>query len=267
MVDTEGCQVQLETMTRTPKTRRVAQPFQTTKILGFEVAKVTLAEATEWALRAARSKGAPQLLVTLNPEIVVQAESQRALKDALEHADLSVADGVGILWAARQRGERLPERVPGVELMTGLLARGGSDLRVYFLGAKPGVAEHAAKIATERFGTAVAGVQHGYFRRPEEVPGVVQQVSKSGAQLLLCGLGEGQELFLHAHRAELNVPLLLGVGGALDVLAGEVKRTPKWTHRAGLEWAYRVGSDPKRWHRFPRLVKFVRLVLADARKK
>ena len=162
-------------MTRTPKTRRVAQPFQTTKILEFEVAKVTLAEATELGARssAARSKGAPQLLVTLNPEIVVQAESQRALKDALEHADLSVADGVGILWAARQRGERLPERVPGVELMTGLLARGGSDLRVYFLGAKPGVAEHAAKIATERFGTAVAGVQHGYFRRPEEVPGVV----------------------------------------------------------------------------------------------
>ncbi len=250
-------------MTRTPKTRRVAQPFQTTTILGFEVAKVTLPEATTWALEVTQRGGAPQLLVTLNPEIVVQAASRQDLKEALEQADLSVADGVGILWAARQRDERLPERVPGVELMTGLLERGGKNLRVYFLGAKPGVAERAAKVATERFGTAVAGVQHGYFRRPDDIPAVVKQVSESGAQLLLCGLGEGQELFLHAHRAELNVPLLLGVGGALDVLAGEVKRTPTWTHRAGLEWAYRVGSDPKRWHRFPRLLEFVRLVLAD----
>ena len=254
-------------MTRTPKTKLVAQPFQTTKILGFEVAKVTLQEATTWALEVTQRGGAPQLLVTLNPEIIVQAASRQDLKEALGYADLSVADGVGILWAARQAGETLPERVPGVELMTSLLARGGKDLRVYFLGAKPGVAERAAEVAGERFGTTVAGVQHGYFRRPDEVPAVVERVSKSGAQLLLCGLGEGQELFLHTHRAKLGVPLMIGVGGALDVLAGEVKRTPRWTHRAGLEWAYRVGSDPKRWHRFPRLAQFVRLVLADARKR
>ena len=240
---------------------------QTTAVLGFEVAELTLEEATAWALRAALRGNRPQLLVTLNPEIVVQAASRPELKEALERADLSVADGVGILWAARQRGERLPERVPGVELMTRLLASGGSDLRVYFLGAKPGVAARAAEIATKRFGTTVVGVQHGYFKRPDDVPTVLEAVSKSGAQLLLCGLGEGQELFLHRHRAELNVPLLIGVGGALDVLAGEVKRTPVWTHKLGLEWAYRVGSDPKRWHRFPRLAQFVRLVLADARKK
>ena len=241
--------------------------FETTDVLGFEVAKVTLEEATAWALRAAQSGGLPKLLVTLNPEIVVQAASQRDLTEALKGADLTVADGVGILWAARRSGAGLPERVPGVELMTGLLERGGRDLRVYFLGAKPGVAERAAVAATERFGTTVAGVQHGYFRRPDDVPAVVKQVSESGAQLLLCGLGEGQELFLHTHRAALGVPLLIGVGGALDVLAGEVKRTPEWTHKAGLEWAYRVGSDPKRWHRFPRLAQFVRLVLANQAQK
>ncbi len=223
---------------------------------------MTLEEAATWALHAAKGS-TPHLLVTLNPEIIVRATSQAALEEALKHADLSVADGVGILWAARRRGVRLPERVPGVELMTRLLERGGPDLRVYFLGAKPGVAARAAEVAGARFGTTVAGVQHGYFKRPGDVPEVVRKVSESGAQLLLCGLGEGQELFLHTHRAELGVPLLIGVGGALDVLAGEVKRTPEWTHRLGLEWAYRVGSDPKRWHRFPRLLQFVKLVLAD----
>ena len=239
------------------------ESLQTVNILGFDVAEVTLTEATVWALHAAQRGSSPQLLVTLNPEIIVQAASQGALGEALKRADLSVADGVGILWAARRRGIHLPERVPGVELMTRLLARGGSDLRVYFLGAKPGVAERAAEVARERFGTAVAGVQHGYFKRPNDVPAVIQAVAESGAQLLLAGLGEGQELFLHTHRAALGVPLLIGVGGALDVLAGEVKRTPEWTHRVGLEWAYRVGSDPKRWHRFPRLMKFARMVLAN----
>lgn len=224
---------------------------------------MTLEEATGWALRAARSGGAPKLLVTLNPEIVVQAASQKALQEALAQADLSVADGVGILWAARRRGVQLPERVPGVELVTRLLERGGPDLRVYFLGAKPGVAARAAEVARERFGTTVAGVQHGYFKRPDDVSAVVRDISESDAQLLLAGLGEGQEFFLHTHRAALGVPLMIGVGGALDVLAGEVKRTPEWTHKLGLEWAYRVGIDPKRWHRFPRLLRFVRLVLAN----
>ncbi len=238
-------------------------PIQTTDVLGFDVAEVRLEGAVAWALRATRDAATPKLLVTLNPEIIVQAASSGALEEALKHADLSVADGVGILWAARRRGALLPERVPGVELMTRLLERGGADLRVYFLGAKPGVAAQAAKVAAARFGTTVAGVQHGYFKRPGEVPAVVQRVRESGAQLLLCGLGEGQELFLHTHRAALGVPLLIGVGGALDVLSGEVARTPQWTHRLGLEWAYRVGSDPKRWHRLPRLLQFVRLVLEN----
>jgi N-acetylglucosaminyldiphosphoundecaprenol N-acetyl-beta-D-mannosaminyltransferase len=231
----------------------------TVSVLGYRVARVTREEAVRWSLAATR-QGEPKLLVTLNPEIIVRAERDGALRSALEHADLTVADGVGITWAARHTGQPLPERVPGVELMTEILRQGGSDLRVYFLGAKPGVAERAARAAQERFGTVVAGVQHGYFKRPEDVSGVAARIAASGAQLLLAGLGEGQELFLHTHRTALGVPLMIGVGGALDVLAGEVKRTPPWTHRLGLEWAYRVGSDPKRWHRFPRLLRFVRLV-------
>lgn len=154
---------------------------------------------------------------------------------------------------------QLPGRVPGVELMTQLLARGGPALRVYFLGARPGVAERAAAAARARFGTAVAGVQHGFFRS-DDVEKVVQQVRESRAQLLIAGLGEGQELFLHRHRAALAAPLMIGVGGALDVLAGEVKRAPRWTHQLGLEWLWRVGGDPKRWYRLPRLVRFALLV-------
>ena len=233
--------------------------FPTTDVLGYRVARVTLEEATAWALATARGPRTPHLLVTLNPEIVVRAEADAALKTALQTVALTVADGVGITWAARRAGTPLPGRVPGIELMAGLLERGGPELRVYFLGAKPGVAERAAKTANERYGTTVAGTQHGYFK-PDEIPKVVKNVAGSRAHVLLAGLGEGQELFLHRHRDALGTPLMVGVGGALDVLAGEVKRTPVWTHKVGLEWAYRVGSDPKRWGRLPRLWQFVQLV-------
>ncbi|MDQ3397785.1 MAG: WecB/TagA/CpsF family glycosyltransferase [Deinococcota bacterium] len=120
-------------------------------------------------------------------------------------------------------------------------------------------------MASIRFGTEIAGVQHGYFKRPDEVAEVVRAVAASKPDLLLAGLGEGQELFLHEYRHDLKVPVMIGVGGAIDVLAGEAKRTPSWTRRLGVEWAWRVGLDRKRWHRFPRLMAFVRLVRQEKR--
>jgi N-acetylglucosaminyldiphosphoundecaprenol N-acetyl-beta-D-mannosaminyltransferase len=241
-------------------------PLPKRQVLGYALAEATLEETASWCLEAVKDPR-PKLLVTLNPEIIVQARENSRLQEALLCADLTVADGVGVLWAARQLGVSLPERVPGIDLVMCVLARGGEDLRVFFLGAKPGVAARAAKRAEALFGTTVAGAQHGYFKRPDEVPEVVQRIAESGATLLLAGLGEGQELFLHEHRSELKVPLMIGVGGSLDVLAGEARRTPAWTRRAGLEWAWRVGFDPKRWKRAPRLLAFVRLVREARRAK
>lgn len=237
---------------------------QTRTVLGYRLAHLTLEAASDWCLDALREP-TPKLVVTLNPEIIVQAKHDPALQGALRAADLTVADGIGVLWAARQFEVTLPQRIPGVELMMRLLERGGAGLRVYFLGARPGVAERAAKMASIRFGTEIAGVQHGYFKRPDEVAEVVRAVAASKPDLLVAGLGEGQELFLHEYRHDLKVPVMIGVGGAIDVLAGEAKRTPSWTRRLGVEWAWRVGLDRKRWHRFPRLMAFVRLVRQEKR--
>jgi N-acetylglucosaminyldiphosphoundecaprenol N-acetyl-beta-D-mannosaminyltransferase len=239
-----------------------APPLPCSEVLGYQVAKLTLDQATTWCLQAVQDP-TPKLLVTTNPEIIIQAETNPKLKDALLHADLTVADGVGVVWASRQFGDAVPGRVPGVELVAKVLGRGGASLRVFFLGSKPGIAQKASEQAKRLYGTTVVGVQHGYFNRPDDAPGICQMIRESKAHLLLAGLGEGQELFLHENRAALNIPLMMGVGGTLDVLAGEVQRTPLWTRKVGLEWAYRVGSDRKRWNRFPRLLKFVRLVLAS----
>jgi N-acetylglucosaminyldiphosphoundecaprenol N-acetyl-beta-D-mannosaminyltransferase len=233
------------------------------QVLGYRVANCTLNEAAQWSLWATQQPEC-RLLVTLNPEIIVQAQTNQLLHEALNHADLMVADGVGVVWAAKQSGTVLPERVPGVELVGRILEQGGESLRVYFLGAKPGIAEKAAQTARSRYGIQVAGVQHGYFQQ-DDISAITTAVQASGANLLLAGLGEGQERFLHEHRDTLRIPLMIGVGGTLDVLSGTVKRTPLWTRRLGLEWAYRVGLDPKRWHRFPRLLTFIKLILSSKR--
>ncbi len=231
-------------------------------VLGYTIAAVTLEQATQWCLEAIQDVS-PKLLVTINPEIIVSAKTNPELEAALQGADLTVADGIGVVWASKRLNNPVPERIPGVELSINILKQGSSSLRVFFLGAKPGVAQKAALEAHRRYGTVVAGVYHGYFKRPEEIPQITRLVRDSKPHLLLAGLGEGQELFLHQHRHDLQVPLMIGVGGTLDVLSGEVKRTPLWTQKLGLEWAYRVGLDRKRWYRFPRLLKFVRLVLEE----
>lgn len=230
-------------------------------VLGHAVHPVDLATARDWVLAHARPAARGRLVVTLNPEIVVGAARDPELAAALARADLTVADGVGLVWAARRAGVAVPGRVPGVDLAFAALERGGPGLKVYLLGGRPGVAEAAAAAARARWGVDVVGHRHGYFDRAHEGAAVAEAVRASGAGLLLAGLGEGQERFLDAHRDALGAGVLIGVGGTLDVLAGVARRTPAWTRRWGLEWAWRVGSDPKRWRRAPRLARFAWMVL------
>jgi len=234
-------------------------------VLTHRVHPVDLDAAVTWVLAAARSGGPARLVVTLNPEIVVRSRRDEALQRALGRADLTVADGVGVMWAARRSGCALPGRVPGVDLAFALLERAGPDLRVALLGGRPGVAERAAAAARERWGTDVVFARDGYFDRAVEGGAVAAAVAASGAHLLLAGLGEGQEVVLETHRDAWGAAALIGVGGTLDVLAGAAKRTPAWTRRFALEWAWRVGLEPARWHRVPRLMRFVALVLRDRR--
>lgn len=222
------------------------------ELLGLPLDPVTMEEAVAWV--AARLEGsAPAQVVTLNPEIVVRSTNDPELRRALREAELLTPDGVGILWAARRLcGVRLAGRVTGVDLTLRLFAELGPRLHVYLLGGRPGVAERAAAEAA-RWGVRVVGAHHGYF---DDEEAAVRSVAASGANLLLAGLGERQETFLWRNKRALGVPVMIGVGGTLDVLAGEARRMPRWAQRLGVEWLLRVGLDPKRWPRASRLVRF-----------
>lgn len=222
-----------------------------------------LAQLGEWMFEPAPT---PRTVVTLNPEFIVQSRTQPEFVRVMQAADLVTADGIGIVYATRQlHGVEVP-RAPGLDLVKGLLERHGSELRVFFLGAKPGVAEQAAQNAAQQYGIQIAGVHHGYFK-PDEDQRVAEQIGESGAHLLLTGMGAGrQEIFNDYWKQIHRAPVAIGCGGVIDVLAGTAQLAPDWTRRAGIEWAWRIAGDRSRWGRAPRLLQFVGMVQAEKRR-
>lgn len=228
------------------------------RVLNIPLDLITMAAALERASALLAQPGTDQI-VTLNPEMVLRAQSDPGLLQIIIEASLVTPDGSGIVWALNRQGIKA-ERVTGIDLSLSLLQKGGQSLRVFFLGGTPGVAEAAATAAQRQFGIQIAGHQHGFFA---EEGLVVEQIANAEADLLLVGLGPAQEGFIYRNRAELGARLAIGVGGTLDVLAGKVRRAPSAIQRARLEWAWRVIQDPGRIPRLLPLARFARLVVRE----
>ena len=207
----------------------------------------------------------PHQIVTLNPEMLVAARDDAGLRQVLNSADLNVADGVGLMMAARWLGHPLRERVTGsdgIYRLSEQCARQG--YRPFFLGAASGVAEVAGSRLAARYpGLEVAGAYAG-SPRAEDEEDVVSRVHAAGPDLLFVAYGTpGEELWIARNRDRLGVPVMIGVGGAFDFVAGVAKRAPRWMRRAGLEWLYRLIRQPWRWRRQLALVRFVGLVIRE----
>ncbi|WP_299431224.1 WecB/TagA/CpsF family glycosyltransferase [uncultured Meiothermus sp.] len=240
--------------------------MQRVQILGTPVDLVNLEQTLAW-IEDKLTHPQPHCaqIITTNPEAVVRAQTDSALKKALQECEIITPDGVGIVWAVGQlTRQKLAGRVPGSEILPAAFERFGSRLRVYFLGAAPGVAQRAAEAAQARWGVQVCGVQDGYFK---DEAAVVTAIHQAQPNLLVVGMGERQDTFIHRHKARLGATVAIGVGGMIDVLAGEVKRVPTWAQKLKIEWLVRIASDRKRWGRFPRLIQFVRLVLASKQQR
>jgi N-acetylglucosaminyldiphosphoundecaprenol N-acetyl-beta-D-mannosaminyltransferase len=226
-------------------------------ILGVPFDQVTLKVAVERIATFLDSTAAHQV-VTANPEGVMLAQQDKDLAQAVKAADLVVADGIGVVWAAQKLGQPLPERVPGIELTQRLLQLAAEKgYGVYILGGAPGVAEEAAaKLAAQFPGLNIVGFHHGYFDEQAGVK-IEQDIKAAAPHLLLVGLGmPKQEIWIHRRGKKLGVPVAIGVGGSLDVFAGRVKRAPSWMCKLGLEWFYRLVTQPQRAVRMLALPRF-----------
>ncbi len=235
-------------------------------LLGCPVDVLTMNETVERSLALMRSEGCHSQY-SLNAGKVVEARRSPLMRDYLARATIVSADGMSVVWAGRVLGVPLRERVPGIDLLVGLLA--GMEkfgLSPYFLGAREEiVTEAVARIAARHPQLRIAGFQHGHFP-PEEDRRVAHAIRDAAPDALFVGMSSPRkEQWIDTYQPLTGARFAMGVGGSFDVLAGLTKRAPTAVQSLGLEWAYRIAQEPRRLAgRYVRTNgAFVRLVAHD----
>ena len=235
---------------------------ETANILGCQVDLVTAREAMA-RIKSLIGQGDPAHIITLNAEIVYQAQNDQELQRIINSADLVTPDGIGIVWGGKKLGYDFRERVTGIDLLYRLCQAAPLEgWKVYLLGSAPGVAEEAAhRLRIENPGLQICGMHHGYFRE-EDLPEIIQEIKALAPQILFVSLGAPkQEFWIKEHMQQLGIPVSIGVGGSLDVIAGQKKRAPAWMIRLNLEWMYRLIAEPSRFRRQLALPRFMALII------
>ena len=230
-------------------------------ILGVDFDNVTFSQAVTQACEivAAAERA---YIVTPNPEIVWMARAHETLKTALARASMVLPDGVGITLGAKILGTPLSERIPGIDFASALLKRLAAEGgRLFLLGAKPEVVEKASiRLQKDYPGIEIAGICDGYFKDDEKV---IDYINETHPDVVFVCLGSPkQELWMSENINKLNTGVCIGLGGSLDIFAGTVKRAPKAFRIMGLEWFYRLITQPSRIKRMIKLPMFLLVVIS-----
>ena len=222
------------------------------EVLGVAFDNVTMEQAAELGGKMLQEDRF-HYVVTPNPEFILAAEKDESFRKVINAADLVIPDGIGVIYSAKILGTPLAERVPGIEFSAKMLEKlnemGG---RLFLLGAKPGVAEKAGEnICAQYPNIVLCGTQDGYFKDEEDV---ILKVAAARPDLLFVCLGAPkQEKWMARWGKHTGAKMAIGLGGCLDVYAGNVERAPEAWQKAGMEWAYRLKKEPKRITRMAKL--------------
>jgi N-acetylglucosaminyldiphosphoundecaprenol N-acetyl-beta-D-mannosaminyltransferase len=223
-------------------------------IMGVEILETTLDEITK-ALEEDLQRGKKVKVFTPNTDIVMAARKSIRLRDEVNKGTYVIPDGIGLLHGARLRGVEIRERVTGYDTSMELLRIANDNgYSLFLIGGREGVAEEAAmNIQRDYPGIRIAGHHHGYFKGThtnspgEEEERVIELIHKSKADIIFVGFGfPRQEVWINSHMDNLGVKVAIGNGGVIDILAGRAKRAPEIFIKLGLEWLYRLISDPSR---------------------
>ncbi len=224
------------------------------ELLGLQFERSRMPAVVEACLAWCRdARRRSHIVITANASHLCMMRHDPVLREACQGGDMSVADGMSVVWALRALGRPVPERVAGIDLMTNLLEAGGREqMRVYFLGARKEVIETLVRICGERYpGLVVAGYRDGYFKASES-EAIVSEIRACAPHMLFVGMPSPfKETWCQRHRERLSVPLIIGVGGSFDVIAGYVQRAPRLVQQIGCEWAWRLMMEPRKlWKRY-----------------
>lgn len=226
---------------------------RTAVLLGTPVDDVTLTESIEaiaGMVGTGRRTGRVHQVATVNVDFVVNAWADEELRAIMRGADLSIPDGMGIVWGAKLLRTPIRERSAGADLVPALAARAARDgWRLCLFGGAPGVAERAADVLRERApGVDVVVVEAPVVGADGSMDAeFVDRLRAVGADVVGVALGNPkQERWIARHSAAVGAPVCIGIGGTLDFLTGATRRAPGWMQRAGLEWIHRALSEPQR---------------------
>jgi len=197
--------------------------------------------------------GVPHQIVVVNVAKLIKAKADRHLRKIINNADLVGADGMPLVWLSRYMKNAISGRVNGTDLMERLVERAAErGHSIYFLGAKPEVVKKVVRKYSEKYpALKVAGYRDGYFKSDEEEQ-VAREISESKADIIFLAFGSPKkEKFVSKWLYKMNVPVVHGVGGSFDVVAGVTRRAPVWMQNWGMEWFYRFLQEPRRmWKRY-----------------
>lgn len=199
-------------------------------------------------------------LIALNAEKILNAETNASLNEQLKEADYLYADGISVVRGIRRKYPQAQvSRIAGADLWEALMERAGKEeTPVFLVGGKPEVLSQTEDKLKSQWNVNLVGSQDGYFT-PEDRDALFERIKASGAKIVTIAMGSPkQELFIRACREIYPDALYMGVGGTYDVFTGHVKRAPKAWQNLGLEWLYRLLSQPSRIKRQFKLLKFVR---------
>ena len=212
------------------------------------------------------------IVFTLNPDHLYHLQRHRAFYDAYRQADFITSDSKYVYWGLGWIGRRIQEKVSGSDIVPAYCAhhRANPAVRVFLLGAAPGIAQTARENINARCGREVVIGAHSpsmkFVNDEREIADVIRLINDSGATCLIIGLGAPkQEIWITQYRHAMpKVKVYMGVGATIDYEAGAVKRAPRWMTRTGLEWLYRITTEPLRyWRRYLRDMEYFWLLLLD----
>ncbi len=228
-----------------------------TSIMQVDFNNISLNDAVDITIENIK-QGNKGYVVTPNAEIAYMCKTDDKLCNIINNAFLTLPDGIGVVYAAKILGKPLWGKVAGVEYGEKLIAKlADTEFTAFFLGGKPGVAKKAAEnLKTCYPNLKIAGVRDGYFKTHDEAIAAINDVG--GADVVFCCLGAPkQEFFMKENMDKINCRILAGLGGSLDVFAGEVQRAPDIFIKLGLEWFYRLIKQPSRIGRMMKLPMYM----------
>lgn len=242
-------------------------PLPTVSLFEIPLAVARMPEVLDLCEQRIRTRD-PLLIGVVNAAKIVNMRRNPQLRESVLDADVIFADGQSVVWASKVLRRPLPERIAGIDIMTGLFSRANDNqYRIFLLGATQEILDRTIeRLQREHPNAIVAGAHHGYFDKAGEET-VANQIEAANADMIFVAMtSPKKEEFLARWSEKIRVPICHGVGGSFDVYAGKVKRAPRVWQKLGLEWFYRMMQEPRRLagRYFSTNSRFVWMVIREA---